>query len=135
MESGFSSLDERGDITASVKATWNFRDRANQKIWVIEPPTASAAAKIYSFPVASLPASLNAVKDQWMATSLLFVQDKDTLYIAGGYGENSNHELVTYPLLSAVNLPALVQGVVAGKESFLKDDLLCGIPACTIDRR
>ena len=96
------------------------RSRANQKIWVIEPPTASAAAKIYSFPVASLPANLNAVKDQWMATSLLYVQDKDTLYIAGGYGENSNHELVTYPVLSAVNLPALVQGVMAGKDSFSK---------------
>ena len=95
------------------------RARANQRIWVIEPPS-SGRAKVYSFPVADLPASLAAVKDQWLSSNLLHFQDKDTLYLAGGYGENSKGELVTYPLISSVNLPALVDGVIHGKDTFSK---------------
>jgi hypothetical protein len=58
------------------------------------------------------------VKDQLVSSNLLHFQDGDTLYLAGGYGENSAGELVTYPILSAIHLPALVQGVVTGKDSF-----------------
>lgn len=94
------------------------RAKANLKIWVIEPPSAAGPAKVYSFPVAGLPASLNAVKDQWTSTSLLHFQDKDTLYLAGGYGQNSAGETVTYPILSSVNLPALVAGVTQEKDTF-----------------
>lgn len=93
------------------------RARANQRIWVVEPP-ASSAAKVYSFPVAGLPASLGLVKDQWTSSNVLHFQDKDTLYLAGGYGENAAHELVTYPVASSVNLPALVDGVIHGKDTF-----------------
>jgi hypothetical protein len=93
------------------------RSRANLKIWVIEPP-GLAPAKVYSIAVAELPDSLAAVKDQWVSTSLLHFQDKDTLYLAGGYGENSSGEMVTYPILSSVNLPALVRGVTKGKDTF-----------------
>jgi len=93
------------------------RARANQQIWVVEPP-ASGPAKVYSFPVANLPASLSLVKDQWMASNLLHFQDKDTLYLAGGYGENSSGETVTYPVVSSVNLPALVEGVIHGNDTF-----------------
>jgi len=93
------------------------RTRANQRIWVIEPPS-SGRMKVFSFPVADLPASLAAVKDQWLSSNVLHFQDKDTLYLAGGYGENSRGELVTYPLISSVNLPALVGGVMQGKDSF-----------------
>jgi hypothetical protein len=95
------------------------RTGANQRIWVMEPP-GSGAAKVYSFPVADLPSSLAAVKNQWLATNLLHFQDKETLYLAGGYGENSAGELITYPVVSAVNLPALVDGVIHGKDTFSK---------------
>jgi hypothetical protein len=95
------------------------RAKANQQIWVIEPP-ADGPAKVYSFPVADLPDSLHVVKDQWLATSLLHFQDKDTLYLAGGYGENSAGEMVTYPVISSVNLPALVDGVMHHKDTFSK---------------
>jgi hypothetical protein len=95
------------------------RTRANQRIWVIEPPL-WGPAKIYSFPVAGLPSSLGLVKDQWMSSNLLHFQDKDTLYLAGGYGENSAGELVTYSVVSSVNLPALVDGVIQGKDTFSK---------------
>lgn len=96
------------------------RARANQRIWVIEPPSSGRAARVYSFAVTDLPASLSLVKDQWLSSNLLHFQDKDTLYLAGGYGENSKGELMTYPLISSVNLPALVDGVVHGKDSFSK---------------
>ena len=95
------------------------RAKANQQIWVIEPPS-EGPAKVYSFPVADLPDSLRLIKDQWLSTSVLFFQDKDTLYLAGGYGENSTGEMVTYPVISSVNLPALVDGVVHRKDTFSK---------------
>jgi hypothetical protein len=95
------------------------RTRANQRIWVIEPP-ASNVARVYSFPVAGLPSSLDLVKDQWLSSNLLHFQDNDTLYLAGGYGENSSGGLVTYPVVSSVNLPALVDGVIHGKDTFSK---------------
>jgi hypothetical protein len=93
------------------------RTRANQKIWVIEP-SSTGPAKVCSFAVADLPASLAVVKDQWMSSNLLHWQDNDTLYLVGGYGQNSAGETVTYPILSAVNLPALVSGVTQGKDTF-----------------
>lgn len=93
------------------------RTRANLRIWVIEPP-ASGTAKIYSFPIADLPSSLDPVKDQWLSSNLLHFQDKDTLYLIGGYGENSAGRLATYPVISSVNLPALVNGVIHGTDTF-----------------
>ena len=95
------------------------RARANQRIWVIQPPN-SGAARVYSLAVADLPSSLLVVKDQWLSSNLLHSQDKDNLYLAGGYGENSAGELVTYPVISSVSLPALVDGVIHGKDSFSK---------------
>jgi len=95
------------------------RAKANRDIWVIEPP-ASGRAKVYRFAVASLPATLGAVKDQWMSSNLLYFQDRDTLYLAGGYGQNSAGKMATFPLVSAVSLPALVEGVIEGKDIFSK---------------
>lgn len=100
------------------------RTKANQQIWVIQPPgsepAAAGSAKVYSFPVADLPGSLGPVKDQWISTNPLFFQDRETLYLVGGYGENSTGEMVTHPVVSSVNLPALVQGVMQGKDTFSK---------------
>jgi hypothetical protein len=93
------------------------RSRANVKIWVVAP-SESSPARAYSFAVADLPASLAAVRDQWVSSNLLHFQDGETLYLAGGYGQDSAGELVTYPILSAVNLPALVRGVMQGKDTF-----------------
>jgi hypothetical protein len=95
------------------------RTKSNAAIWVIEPP-AAGPAKVYSFPVADLPASLAAIKDQWLSTNLEFFRDKDTLYLMGGYGANSAGEMVTFPLVSSVNLPALVEGVMHHKDTFSK---------------
>jgi len=96
------------------------RAKSNQDIWVIEPPDSTGPAKVYSFPVSELPASLNPLKDQWMSTNLLHYQDKDTLYLAGGYGQNSAGDMVTFPIVSSVSLPALVDGVIHHKDTFSK---------------
>ena len=74
------------------------------------------------------------VKDQWIGHHLLF-QDKDTLYLAGGYGENSAGELVTYPVVSSVNLPALVDGRDAWQGYFLENDRVGRIATGSIHRR
>jgi hypothetical protein len=92
------------------------RAGSNQKIWVVDP--SGGMARTYSFPVAQLPASLGLVKDQWVSSNLLFFQDKATLYLAGGYGANSEGEPVTYAILSSVDLPSLVESVIKGQETF-----------------
>jgi len=93
------------------------RTRANQDIWVIEP-SVTGPAKVHSLAVANLHDVPTVVKDQWVSSNLLHYQDGETLYLAGGYGVNSAGDTVTYSVLSAVNLPALVKGVLAGKDTF-----------------
>src|SRR6516225_4719013 len=118
MATGFSSAGVQGGYHGVGQGDVDFpRARANRRIWVIQPP-ASGAAKVYSFAVADMPPSLAQVKDQWLSSNLLHFQDKDTLYLAGGYGENSVGELATYPVMSSVNLPALIDGVIHGKDTF-----------------
>src|SRR5262249_31648867 len=86
------------------------RSGANDRVWVVDPT--SNPARVYSAAVATLPGSLDRVKDQWMASNLEFTIRGDTLYLAGGYGQDGAGSWVTYPLLSAVNLPALISGVM-----------------------
>src|SRR5689334_18959845 len=95
------------------------RAASNDRIWVIDPG-AGGPARTYSFALAELPASLGAVKDQWLSSNPLFFQDKATLYIAGGYGANSEGKWVTYPIISSVDLPSLVMGVIKGQDTFSK---------------
>lgn len=104
------------------------RLEANQKIWVIDT-VGAAPHRVYSYAVSLLPERLAAVKDQWLASNFSYFQDGDTLYIAGGYGENSSHKWVTYPVLSVVSLPDLIDGVIQGKDfsnsiSFTQSDLV-----------
>jgi hypothetical protein len=93
------------------------RTRSNQSIWVIEP-SENGPAKVHSLAVADLHDTPAIVKDQWVSSNLLHYQDHETLYLAGGYGVDSAGETVTYSVLSAVNLPALVKGVTEGKDTF-----------------
>jgi hypothetical protein len=94
------------------------RAGSNERIWVVD--AASPTPKSFSFPVAGLPASLGSVKDQWVSSNLLFFQDKTRLYLAGGYGLNEAGKLVTHSILSSVDIPALVEGVMRGEDTFSK---------------
>ncbi len=95
------------------------RAASNDRIWVVDAD-GNGPARTYSMRVAQLPASLAAVKDQWLSSNPLFFQDQTTLYLAGGYGLNSTGKWVTYPILSAVDLPALIEGVMRGQDTFSK---------------
>ncbi len=95
-------------------ATADFsRADANRQVWVVD--TTTRPAKTYSVPVDLLPERLALVKDEWMSTGQLFYQDGSALYIAGGYGQDSSGHWVTFPLLSRVDLPSLIHGVMQGK--------------------
>ncbi len=83
---------------------------------MVDPATRPAG--VFSLPVSALPDRLAAVRDQWMSSNPLHFQDGDTLYVAGGYGKNSKGEYLTYPVLSSVHLPSLIEGVMKGKDSF-----------------
>ncbi|HTW65601.1 MAG TPA: hypothetical protein VME17_13320 [Bryobacteraceae bacterium] len=89
------------------------RSDSNRDIWVVD--TTVTPARTYHLPVAQLPASLAPVKDQWTSTGLLYYQDGPSLYICGGYGEDHNGKWVTYPLISKVEVPQLIESVMHGR--------------------
>ncbi len=89
------------------------RRDANRDIWVVD--TAVNPARMYHVPVMQLPETLAPVKDQWVSTGQAYYQDGSKLYIAGGYGEDHEGKWVTYPLISAVDLPELIESVMHGR--------------------
>ncbi len=52
------------------------------------------------------------IKNQLQSTNMNFHQDDDTLYIIGGYGSSGTSNVyVTYPFLTSVDVPGLMQAV------------------------
>jgi hypothetical protein len=88
------------------------RADANKEVWVID--TNVTPSRTYHVALAQLPESLRPVADQWSAAGLLYTQDGADLYICGGYGEDHSKNWVTFPILSRVHLPALIDGVMRG---------------------
>src|SRR5258708_5736302 len=89
------------------------RAHANREVWVVD--TTVQPPKVYSAPLDGLPESMMEIRDQWASTAKLSYQDGDTLYIAGGYGQNHKGDWLTYPILSKANLSQLVEGVMRGR--------------------
>jgi hypothetical protein len=85
---------------------------ANHDVWVID--TKTQPAKTYHVALSTLPESLATVRDQWGATAQLFTQDGSALYIAGGYGQAHDGKWTTFPVLSRVELPKLIESVMHG---------------------
>lgn len=83
---------------------------ANQDVWVVD--TTVHPARTYHVPVASLPERLALVRDQWTSTGQLYFQDGPKLYICGGYGQDHLGKWQTFPLISQIDLPTLIDGVV-----------------------
>ena len=88
------------------------RADADRDVWVID--TTVRPARTYHAPVAELPSMLAPVKDEWTASGALYFQDGQSLYIAGGYGQNAHGDWVTFPMLTKVDLPRLIDGVMRG---------------------
>ncbi|MBK9337510.1 MAG: hypothetical protein IPM98_13450 [Lewinellaceae bacterium] len=80
-------------------------NNANQNIWVVDP----AARQVWQRPIDELPDTL---QEQLRSANMEFLQHGETLLFVGGYGQSAlkqNH--ITYPYLTLVNVPGLVQAV------------------------
>lgn len=69
---------------------------------------------VWSAPLAGLPSMM---AEQLQATNTNFHQSGDTLYIAGGYAHSASAEShITFPALTAIALPSLVEAIQAGED-------------------
>jgi hypothetical protein len=84
-------------------------DKANKMIRLMNPETGD----LHEYPLESLNI-LN--RDALKATNPQYVQDGDILYICGGYGKDgAQNKMLTFPVLTAVNLPLLVNSILENK--------------------
>jgi hypothetical protein len=80
----------------------------NDQLIVVDP----IAQKKWSAPLSSLPES---IQEQLSSSNMEFQQVEDYLYVVGGYGfskRSANH--ITYPNLSAVHVPDVINAVIKG---------------------
>jgi hypothetical protein len=83
-------------------------NEANTSIWLINPATGDA----HNFPIDVLTIPF---PDQLKSTNPQFVQDGDKLFICGGYGkETASGNFITFPLLTAIQLPQLASALMNG---------------------
>lgn len=93
--------------------------QANTNIWVIDP----VQKKSWSVPVSDLPADCTGTgspqykcADTLAANNAQSYQDGDTLYIIGGYGENSKTgQMTTFGSLTAIKLHEAIDAIMNGK--------------------
>ncbi|MBK9718255.1 MAG: hypothetical protein IPO85_12225 [Saprospiraceae bacterium] len=77
----------------------------NNQLIVVDP----VAQQKWSAPLSSLPIGL---QEQLSSTNMEFFQEGDYLYLAGGYGCNTSADHITYPNLSAVKVPDVINAVI-----------------------
>lgn len=81
--------------------------QANTNLWVIDP----VGKKVYP-PVAVPPPPLG---DSLTVTNSISYQDGDTLYIAGGYGnQTSTGTMTTFPTITAIPVTATINAIMSG---------------------
>ena len=77
---------------------------------MVDPSTGQVWSRDWS--TSGLPAS---VTDPLTSTAQEFLQVGDTLYVIGGYGnDSSTGQMVTFDTLTAINVPGLIQDVKSG---------------------
>lgn len=80
---------------------------SNTSVCVIDVNT----NQYWSSSINSLPTGL---KEQLQSTNMNFYQDKDSLFIIGGYGYSASAlDHITYPYLTSVNVSGLINAVIA----------------------
>lgn len=80
----------------------------NTQIIVVDP----VAQQKWSAPLSSLPVGM---QEQFSSTNMEFYQQGDYLYLAGGYGySNTSLDHITYPNLSAIKVPDVINAVING---------------------
>jgi hypothetical protein len=86
---------------------------ANHWVWVVDPAVGQSwSVDLYdqniTWPQALIPDSLSSNNTESF-------QNGDTLYIIGGYGYNRTTNLMqTFPTLTAINVPGMIEAVVSG---------------------
>jgi hypothetical protein len=93
--------------------------QANTNIWVIDP----VEKKSWSIPVSDLPADCTGTgspqyncADTLAANNAQSYQDGDTLYIIGGYGQNSKTgQMATFGSLTAIKVTEAIDAIIGGK--------------------
>jgi len=94
----------------------------NTDIYVVDV----ANAQFWSSTVNVLPTN---IREQLQSTNMNFYQDQDTLYIIGGYGFSASlKKHITYPYLTSVNVPELINAIlddqsIAGFFRQIQDDI------------
>jgi hypothetical protein len=82
----------------------------NADIFVIDP----VARQVWTQPLSPLPASL---EEQLQSTNMEHTQVGDILYLIGGYAHSPTAgDHITFPYLTAVDVPGLVQAILAGED-------------------
>lgn len=82
--------------------------QANANLWVIDP----VAQKAY--PPAPVPAP--PLGDSLTVTNALSYQDGDTLYVAGGYGNQTGTQtMTTFPTITAIPVSATINAIMNGQ--------------------
>lgn len=83
-------------------------NEANTHIWLLNPETGENR----QFAVDNLNIPF---RDPLKSTNPQYAQDGSVLYIAGGYGKSATSgDFVTFPILTAIDLPKLVSAMLAG---------------------
>ncbi|HMQ69990.1 MAG TPA: T9SS C-terminal target domain-containing protein [Ignavibacteria bacterium] len=86
-------------------ASFNDEGQNNQLI-VVDPE----AGQKWSASLSSLPVD---IREQLSSTNMEFYQEGDYLYLAGGYGYSESYgDHITYPFLSAVNVPEVINAII-----------------------
>ncbi len=81
---------------------------ANNDLWVMNPET----REVWSASLDALPDSL---ADPLRSTNTQYAQVGESLYVFGGYGHsNAEDRKITFPTLTALQVPALIDAVING---------------------
>ena len=83
-------------------------DEANNAVWVVDRATEQVWSR-------SLDELDDAVADPLRVTNPEYYQEGETLYVVGGYGmDSATGEKITFPTLTAVDVPGLIEAVATG---------------------
>ena len=82
----------------------------NNMVWVVDPATNQS----WSSAVDSLPVN---IKEAVASSNMEFYRTDSILYMVGGYGwKDSLQDFVTFPVLTSVHLPGLIDAVINNKK-------------------
>lgn len=80
----------------------------NTQLIVVDP----VSLQKWSAPLSSLPTGM---QEQFSSTNMAFYQKGDYLYLIGGYGySNTSQDHITFPNLSAIKVPDVINAIVNG---------------------